>query len=74
MAIITYLGMTVLVIAGIVGARMAYVWYTRSLPLQPSLDLEWAADCRHLTTATVEGTHHVSHGTRFYLAHHPRPR
>ena len=36
--------------------RLIYVWNTRIRPLQPSLDLEWAADCAHLTTATVEGS------------------
>ena len=36
--------------------RLIYVWNTRIRPLQPSLDLEWAADCKHLTTATVEGS------------------
>ena len=36
--------------------RLVYVWNTRIRPLQPSLDLEWAADCEHLTTATVEGS------------------
>ena len=36
--------------------RLIYVWNTRIGPLQPSLDLEWAADCEHLTTATVEGS------------------
>ena len=36
--------------------RLIYVWNTRIRPLQPSLDLEWAADCEHLTTATVEGS------------------
>ena len=36
--------------------RLIYVWHTRIRPLQPSLDLEWAADCEHLTTATVEGS------------------
>jgi hypothetical protein len=33
--------------------RLVYVWRTRIRPLQPSLDLVWAADCEHLTTATV---------------------
>jgi hypothetical protein len=74
MAIITYLGMTVLVIAGIVGARMAYVWYTRVRPLQPSLDLEWAADCRHLTTATVEGTSITFHMVRDFTWRTTRDR
>ena len=36
--------------------RLIYVWNTRIRTLQPSLDLEWAADCEHLTTATVEGS------------------
>ena len=43
---------------GCCGSRftLIYVWNTRIRPLQPSLDLEWAADCEHLTTATVEGS------------------
>ena len=56
MALLNYVMMTLVAIATIVGLRMFYVWYTRVRPLQPSLDLEWAADCEHLTTATVDGT------------------
>ncbi|MGB1419705.1 MAG: DUF4105 domain-containing protein, partial [Poseidonia sp.] len=56
MALLNYVMMALVAIAAIVGLRMFYVWYTRVRPLQPSLDLEWAADCEHLTTATVDGT------------------
>ena len=56
MALLNYVMMTLVAIATIVGLRMFYVWYARVRPLQPSLDLEWAADCEHLTTATVDGT------------------
>jgi hypothetical protein len=45
----------VAVVALAVVLRLFYVWRTRIRPLQPSLDLEWAADCEHITTATVEG-------------------
>ena len=44
--------------------RFYYVWRTRVRPLQPSLDLEWAADCRHLTTATVDGNDITFHMVR----------
>ena len=43
-------------LAGAVVLRLLYVWNTRIRPLQPSLDLEWAADCQHLTTAQVDGS------------------
>lgn len=56
MALLNYVMMALVAIAAIVGLRMFYVWYTRVRPLQPSLDLEWAADCEHLTTANVDGT------------------
>ena len=56
MALLNYVMMALVAIAAIVGLRMFYVWYTRVRPLQPSLDLEWAADCEHLSTATVDGT------------------
>ena len=56
MALLNNVMMALVAIATIVGLRMFYVWYTRVRPLQPSLDLEWAADCEHLTTATVDGT------------------
>ena len=49
-----YVLLAVAAIVGLVGARLVYVWYTRIRPLEPSLDLEWAADCEHLTTATME--------------------
>lgn len=42
-------------VGGLVALRLFYVWLTRIRPLQPSLDLTWAADCEHLTTAIVEG-------------------
>ncbi|MEL0312748.1 MAG: hypothetical protein VXA43_05105, partial [Candidatus Poseidoniales archaeon] len=44
------------VLAGTVVLRLLYVWNTRIRPLQPSVDLEWAADGQHLTTATVTGS------------------
>ena len=56
MALLNYVMMVHVAIVTIVGLRMFYVWYTRVRPLQPSLDLEWAADCEHLTTANVDGT------------------
>jgi len=56
MALLNYVMMALVAIATIVVLRMFYVWYTRVRPLQPSLELEWAADCEHLTTATVDGT------------------
>jgi hypothetical protein len=43
-------------VASVLVLRLLYVWNTRIRPLQPSLDLEWAADCEHLTTATVDGS------------------
>ena len=43
-------------VAGLVVLRLIYVWNTRIRPLQPSLDLVWAADCEHLTTAHVDGS------------------
>jgi hypothetical protein len=54
----TPLQITALVLAtvgGLVALRLFFVWRTRIRPLQPSLDLTWAADCEHLTTAIVEG-------------------
>lgn len=45
------------VLAGLLvllSARLFYVWYTRIRPLEPSLELIWAADCEHITTAAVE--------------------
>ena len=56
MALLNYVMMALVAIVTIVGLRMFYVWYTRVRPLQPSLELEWAADCEHLTTANVDGT------------------
>ena len=72
-----WIGYTLMAVGGLVALvflRLVYVWYTRIRPLQPSLDLEWAADCEHLTTATVEGSKITFHMVRLYLAHHPRPR
>ncbi len=48
-------GLAVALLAGLTALRLVYVWRTRIRPLEPSLDLVWAADCEHLTTATVEG-------------------
>jgi len=49
------IGLAVALLGGLTALRLLYVWRTRIRPLQPSLDLVWAADCEHLTTATVEG-------------------
>jgi len=49
------IGLAVAFLGGLTALRLLYVWRTRIRPLQPSLDLVWAADCEHLTTATVEG-------------------
>jgi hypothetical protein len=49
------IGLAVALLAGLTALRLVYVWRTRIRPLEPSLDLVWAADCEHLTTATVEG-------------------
>ena len=51
-------------LAALVVLRLLYVWNTRIRPLEPSLELEWAADCEHLTTATVEGTKITFHNVR----------
>ena len=51
-------------LASLVGLRLLYVWNTRIRPLEPSLELEWAADCEHLTTATVEGSKIKFHNVR----------
>ena len=51
-------------VAALVGLRLLYVWNTRIRPLEPSLGLEWAADCEHLTTATVEGSKITFHNVR----------
>ena len=51
-------------VATLVGLRLLYVWNTRIRPLEPSLELEWAADCEHLTTATVEGSKITFHNVR----------
>ncbi|MBR68813.1 MAG: hypothetical protein CMA86_04815 [Euryarchaeota archaeon] len=44
--------------------RLLYVWNTRVRPLKPSNDLEWQADCEHLTTATVDGNDITFHMVR----------
>jgi len=49
------IGLAVALLGALTALRLLYVWRTRIRPLQPSLDLVWAADCEHLTTATVEG-------------------
>ncbi len=54
--------------------RLYYVWRTRIRPLQPSLDLEWAADCEHLTTATVEGNDITFHMVRNFTWRTTRDR
>ena len=60
------LGLLILLgsVAALVGLRLLYVWNTRIRPLEPSLGLEWAADCEHLTTATVEGSKITFHNVR----------
>ena len=45
----------IIALAGLFFLRLAYVWWTRIRPLRPKLDLIWAADCEHLTTAQVDG-------------------
>ena len=74
MALLNYVMMALVAIATIVGLRMFYVWYTRVRPLQPSLDLEWAADCEHLTTATVDGTSITFNMVRDFTWRTPRDR
>ena len=44
--------------------RGFYLWWTRIRPLQPSLELEWADDCKLLTTAKLEGTQLTFHQVR----------
>lgn len=51
-------------LVAVVILRVGFVWYTRIRPLQPSLELEWAADCEHLTTATVDGNDLVFRNVR----------
>lgn len=58
----------------LVGMRLFYVWRTRIRPLQPSLDLEWAADCEHLTTATVDGNDITFHMVRDFTWRTTRDR
>lgn len=47
-------GWVLVALLTLLSARLLYVWYTRIRPLEPSLELTWAADCEHITTATVE--------------------
>lgn len=58
----------------IVALRLTYVWRTRVRPLQPSLDLEWAADCEHLTTATMDGNNITFHMVRDFTWRTTRDR
>ena len=66
--------MVVGALALVVVLRLLYVWNTRIRPLQPSLDLEWAADCEHLTTATVEGSSITFHNVRDFTWRTTRDR
>lgn len=68
------LGASVGALLLIVALRLAYVWRTRVRPLQPSLDLEWAADCEHLTTATVDGNNITFHMVRDFTWRTTRDR
>jgi len=61
-------------LAALVGIRLLYVWNTRIRPLEPSLELEWAADCEHLTTATVEGSKITFHNVRDFTWRTTRDR
>lgn len=58
----------------LVVVRLLYVWNTRIRPLQPSLDLEWAADCRHLTTASIDGNDITFHMVRNFTWRTTRDR
>lgn len=64
----------VVALTTLVVLRLYYVWRTRIRPLQPSLDLEWAADCEHLTTATVEGNDITFHMVRNFTWRTTRDR
>ena len=68
------LGASVGALLLIVALRLTYVWRTRVRPLQPSLDLEWAADCEHLTTATVDGNNITFHMVRDFTWRTTRDR
>ena len=61
-------------LAVLVGLRLLYVWNTRIRPLEPSLELEWAADCEHITTATVEGSKITFHNVRDFVWRTTRDR
>ncbi len=61
-------------LAALVGVRLVYVWSTRIRPLEPSLELEWAADCEHLTTATVDGSSITFHNVRDFTWRTTRDR
>ena len=54
--------------------RLLFVWRTRIRPLQPSLDLEWEADCLYLTTATVDGNDITFHMVRDFTWRTTRDR
>ncbi|MEK9651429.1 MAG: DUF4105 domain-containing protein [Poseidonia sp.] len=69
-ALVLGLGALVLLVA----IRLFYVWRTRIRPLQPSLDLEWTADCEHLTTATVDGNDITFHMVRDFTWRTTRDR
>ena len=68
------IGLAVAFFGGVIGLRLLYVWRTRIRPLQPSLDLEWAADCEHLTTATVDGNDITFHMVRDFTWRTTRDR
>jgi hypothetical protein len=68
-ALWSFLGLVLLVLA-----RMYYVWHTRIRPLKPALDLEWAADCEHATTATIEGDDITFHMVRNFTWRTTRDR
>ncbi len=54
--------------------RMYHIWRTRVRPLKPSLELEWEADCAHLTTATVNGNDITFHMVRNFTWRTTRDR
>ena len=70
----TVLIWTALGVLALVLLRFVYVWNTRIRPLQPSLELEWAADCEHLTTATVDGNDLTFHMVRDFTWRTTRDR
>jgi len=68
------IGLAAAFFGGVIGLRLLYVWRTRIRPLQPSLDLEWAADCEHLTTATIDGNDITFHMVRDFTWRTTRDR